>query len=94
MLGVRLTPTDEARLSRVAREIGRPKSALVREWIRDRLDREEVDRRIAEAAALDAKGQCNAPELRDREATIAWLRRLDAEDGGYDWGPDGPPSLS
>lgn len=92
MLGVRLNASDEERLNRVARETGRPKSALARQWIRDRLDREEIDRKIANAASLDAEERREVVERAADDATSAWLRWLDAEDGGYDWGPNGPPS--
>ena len=94
MLGVRLNSNDEERLNRVARETGRPKSALARDWIKDRLDREEIDAKIANATAFDAKECRKVSERAADDATSAWLRRLDAEDGGYDWGPDGPPSSS
>lgn len=92
MLGVRLNADDEKRLSRFAQESGRPKSTLVREWIMDRLDREEIDRKIANATALDARERRMVVERAADDATSAWLRWLDAEDGGYDWGPDGPPA--
>ena len=92
MLGVRLNADDEKRLSRFAQESGRPKSALVRDWIMDRLDREEIDRKIANATALDARERRMAVERAADDATSAWLRWLDAEDGGYDWGPDGAPA--
>jgi hypothetical protein len=43
------------------------------------------------AAELLAK-TLSEEELRDAEAATAeWLRLLDEEDGGYDWGPEGPP---
>lgn len=89
MLGIRLSPDAEARLERHARDTGRPKSMIARDWIVERLDREEVDGRIREAAALHAgarEPRANAPE----EDILRWL---DQEDGGYDWGPDGPPPL-
>jgi predicted transcriptional regulator len=92
MLGIRLSAEAEERLERHARALGRGKSVVAREWILERLDREELDRKIRDAAALHAGGR---EQLRDRgaeEATAAWLRWLDAEDGGYDWGPEGPPA--
>lgn len=94
MLGIKLNPRDEERLNRFAKETRRPKSALAREWIMDRLDREEIDRKIANAAALDAEERRMIAGRAADDATSAWLRWLDAEDGGYDWGPDGPPSTS
>ncbi len=91
MLGIRLDARAEERLSRFAREAGRPKSALARDWINDRLDREEIDRKIYNAAALDRDERARLIDVAAGDATDAWLRMLDAEDGGYDWGPDGPP---
>ncbi len=91
MLGIKLKPADADRLERVARELRRPKSAIAREWIIDRLEREEIDERIRHAAALHAR---NSPLLAAPfadDATRVWLEWLDAEDGGYDWGPAGPP---
>jgi predicted transcriptional regulator len=91
MLGIKFKRIDEERLSRVAREQKRPKSALAREWIIDRLNREEIDGKIAIAATLDAEERKHIAEITSIDATDAWLRALDAEDGGYDWGPNGPP---
>jgi predicted DNA-binding protein len=94
MLGVRLKPEEEKALERHARALGKPKSTLVREWIMDRLEREEIDRKIANAAALDAEERRRVIEYAADEATAAYMRWLDAEDGGYDWGPGGPPKQS
>lgn len=91
MLGVRLSSETERRLERHAREAGRPKSVIVRDWIIDRLDREEVDELIRTAARLHASDREGFDER--IAATAAQLRQLDAEDGGYDWGPPGPPVL-
>lgn len=90
MLGIRLRPDEEDRLERHARSLGRAKSALAREWIVERLDRESIDALVAHAAARIA-----ANETGDQaRAHGAWFAALDAEDGGYDWGPDGPPALA
>ena len=91
MLGIRFKPEDEEKLERYARSIGKPTSAMARDWILERFEREEIDRKIANAAALDAEERAKIKGIAGREATDAWLRWLDAEDGGYDWGPDGPP---
>lgn len=91
MLGIRLSEEDERRLSRHARESGRPKSVIARDWIRDRLNREEVDEQIRRAAALHARYSTALERQASAAASDAMLRSLDAEDGGYDWGPDGPP---
>jgi predicted DNA-binding protein len=91
MLGVRLPAEAERRLERHARAMGRGKSVLAREWILDRLYREETDRKIGDAAALHASEREALKQHAADEAASAWLRWLDAEDGGYDWGPGGPP---
>ena len=91
MLGLRLKPEDEDRLSRHARDLGRSKSAIVREWIVDRLEREDIDEQIKRAAALHATDWTQADQRRADANTDAHLRDLDEEDGGYDWGADGPP---
>jgi predicted DNA-binding protein len=91
MLGIRLDAAAEERLARHARETGRPKSVIARDWIMERLAREDVDDLIRRASELDAGERRHAIEQAQGDATDAWLRALDAEDGGYDWGPDGPP---
>jgi hypothetical protein len=64
---------------------------IARDWIVERLDREDVDGLIRRASELDAEKRRALAEQAQLDATDAWLRALDAEDGGYDWGPDGPP---
>lgn len=93
MLGIRLSADEEERLASYARQRGRPKSAVAREWIVERLERDEVDERIRVAAALHAQDQ--TPESRQAalDASNAFIRWLDAVDGGYDWGPQGPPDV-
>lgn len=91
MLGIRLSAEAEKRLARHAREHGRPKSVIARDWILDRLEREEMDTLIRNAAALHGADRERMVNRAADEAISVWLRRLDAEDGGYDWGPDGPP---
>ena len=91
MLGIRLSEDAERRLARHAREAGRPKSVIARDWIMDRLEREEVDERIRRAARLHAE-QFTPQQRQDAlTASDAHGRWLDAADGGYDWGPQGPP---
>lgn len=90
MLGIRLKPDEEARLERHARDVQRPKSVLARDWIMERLDRESVVAELARAAAILAGGT-RAQQEGPTVATDDWLRALDEEDGGYDWGPSGPP---
>lgn len=94
MLGIRLSPDAERRLERHATGVGRPKSVIARDWIMDRLDREEVDELIRNAAKLHAADRNPLAEHYAAEASSAYLRWLDAEDGGYDWGPDGPPNVA
>jgi predicted transcriptional regulator len=59
MLGIRLSAETERLLDRHARELGKPKSALARQWIVERLERESVDREMRAAAQILA--------LHDRE---------------------------
>lgn len=92
MLGIRLPEEADERLARHAREAGRPKSAIARDWILQRLEREEVDELIRNAAKLHAADRERVIAVAAADATDAQLRWLDAEDGGYDWGPDGPPA--
>ena len=55
MLGIRLSADAEIRLARHAREVGRQKSAVAREWILERLERESIDAQMARAAAVLAQ---------------------------------------
>jgi len=91
MLGIRLAPEAEERLTRHAQAIGRGKSVVARDWILERLDRETIDEEMRIAAKLIA--ETTTPEELEYLSAAAeeWHRALDAEDGGYDWGPDGPP---
>ena len=91
MLGIRLNADAEERLARHAREVGRPKSVIARDWIVERLNREDIDALIRRASELDAAERKKLADVAHGDVTDAWLRALDAEDGGYDWGPDGPP---
>jgi predicted transcriptional regulator len=69
MLGIRLDPETEKRLDRHARELGRPKSVLARDWIVERLERDALDmqlRRAAQvAAATDLEDSWIEPDLDD-----------------------------
>lgn len=91
MLGIRLKPEEERRLERHAREAGRPKSVLARDWIMDRLAREEIDELIRHASKLHGADRARIISASRADATAAHLRALDAEDDGYDWGAEGPP---
>jgi predicted transcriptional regulator len=52
MLGIRLDRDTEAKLARHAQAVGRQKSAIAREWIVERLERESIDERMRRAAKL------------------------------------------
>lgn len=52
MLGIRLSEQEETMLSRYARDVGRPKSVIARDWIRERLERESVDEEMRRAARV------------------------------------------
>ena len=92
MLGLRLSPEQEAQLTRYAKSVGRPKSTVARDWIMDRLERESLGeefRRQAESLAQNVNAEEDA--WMDRQVAET-LREMDAEDGGYDWGSKGPPA--
>ena len=91
MLGIRLSEEEERRLARYAREHGRPKSALAREWIVQRLERDDIDEQIRLAAAVNAAAETAESRRAALAASDAFSRYLDTLDGGYDWGPEGPP---
>ena len=91
MLAIKLEPQDEIRLAQLAKDLGRVTNDVVRDWVLARMDREDVDAKIRNFASLDAEERCRIAEIAGGDATDAWLRALDAEDGGYDWGPGGPP---
>ncbi|HEX8421672.1 MAG TPA: hypothetical protein VF638_16815 [Sphingomonas sp.] len=56
MLGLRLSPEIEASLERYSRDVGRPKSVIVRDWIVERLERDSIDERLRRAAQILARG--------------------------------------
>jgi predicted transcriptional regulator len=95
MLGIRLSPEAEEALERHARALGRGKSVIAREWIMERLERESIDAQLRRASRLlsqaDARNPDHDPAIEEARLTD-WLRALDEEDGGYDWGPTGPPA--
>lgn len=88
MLGIRLKPEEEVMLARHAKTLGRQKSVVAREWIMERLERESFD--LEMRRAVDVIEAIKHPDHRD--AADEWLRELDKEDGGFDWGPAGPPA--
>ena len=86
MLGIRLQPEQEEMLDRHARDVGRPKSNVARDWIIQGLERDSIDAQMRIAALVvrdaDPAEQANSPIDRDAEVA-AWLAALDREDGGY-----------
>jgi hypothetical protein len=55
MLGIRLKPAAEEMLARHARSLGRQKSAVARDWIMERLERESIDAQMHRAACILAQ---------------------------------------
>jgi predicted DNA-binding protein len=92
MLGVRLPIEAEEMLERHARATGRAKSVLAREWIIEGLERKSIDAEMRRAAEAIASNTSPEEQAELEAMTDDWLRALDAEDGGYDWGPEGPPA--
>ena len=52
MLGIRLSAEAETALSNHAREVGRQKSVLARDWIMERLERESIDEQMRRSAHI------------------------------------------
>lgn len=92
MLGLRLSREIEDSLDRYARDVGRSKSVIVRDWIIEKLERDSIDEQMRLAAHMLSTHDDRKDPHDFADATNAWLAALDAEDGGYDWGPDGPPA--
>ena len=91
MLGVRLDEETERALEEAARAEGSTKSGLARSWILEKLAARTRSTITAEDLAAWQKPLSASAEEALSRATEAWLEALDAEDGGYDWGPAGPP---
>jgi hypothetical protein len=91
MLGIRLPLEAEEKLERHARATGRGKSVLARQWIIERLERESIDDEMRRATEHLTRALTPAEAARMDAETDEWLRMLDEQDGGYDWGPEGPP---
>lgn len=90
MLGVRLDPETERALADAARDEGKSKSELVRHWIKQKLKKRAMAEQVLTSPVWQRPLSPEAKQALDR-ATDAYLAALDAEDGGYDWGPEGPP---
>lgn len=91
-LHLRLEPDVDAMLDRVSAERGKSRTEIARIAVRRYLEecdpafRAELERQIAIPPSLSDEDKDwldgNLDDL---------LQTLDEEDGGYDWGPDGPP---
>ena len=92
MLGIRLPIEAEERLARHAAAIGRGKSVIAREWIMERLERESIDDEMRRAAQVIAANEIEDDRRWCDAMDRSFMEMLDEEDGGYDWGPDGPPA--
>ena len=91
MLGIRLDRDLEARLQRFAANSRRSRSDIAREAVRQYLERHDVAAEFQRQVEI-LQASITADEVKAHEAaTGAYLRMLDEEDGGYDWGPAGPP---
>lgn len=69
------------------------KSAVAREWIVQRLQRDDIDQRVRTAAEVNACAETAETRRAALATSDAFSRYLDALDGGYDWGPEGPPPI-
>ena len=58
MLGIRLKADAEDKLAKYARALGRQKSAVARDWILERLERESIDEQMRRAAQILAAHDC------------------------------------
>lgn len=90
MLGIRLKPEEEEELDRHAKALGRPKSAVVRDWIREKLEKESIDAQMRRTARILAEHDRDRENRTSRQATSAYLKMLDDLDGGYNWEPEDP----
>ena len=92
MIALELPADVEGRLGELADEIGKTRTGLAHDWIIERLNREALNRKIRDNSFVNEAERQHAIEVTGGDATDAWLRWLDAEDGGYNWGPNGPPA--
>ena len=92
MLGIRLNPAVEERFERFVRRRGQRKSDVGRTAIIEYMDRHEAEGEFLRQVRLLNEVPLSEAEQKEAERrTNDWLAALDAEDGGYDWGPEGPP---
>ena len=92
MLGLRLEPELQRQLATLARRTGRSKSDIAREAVRDYLDRHDDDAEFRRQVFLLQQGHTEEDAALAAARTVEWVRILDEEDGGYDWGEGGPPA--
>ena len=91
---VTLAPSIARRLRDHATRRGLDAADLARQWLAERLDRADVDHLIENYATLSPEQRGRVAAIAEADASAAWLRALDAEDGGYDLGSSGPPGPS
>jgi hypothetical protein len=92
VLGIRLNSEVEARFERFVRRRGQRKSEVGRTAIIEYMDRHEADAEFMRQVRLLNEQPLSESERKEAERrTDDWLAALDAKDGGYDWGPEGPP---
>jgi RHH-type rel operon transcriptional repressor/antitoxin RelB len=91
MLGLRLEKELEERLDRFAAQRMRTRSDVARAAVREYLDRHSIDEEFRRQVRMLEALPTAADADRSADRTDEWLRRLDEEDGGYDWGDAGPP---
>lgn len=91
MLGLRLEPELQQQLTTLSRRIGRSKSEIAREAVREYLVRHD-DEAEFRRQVIALNDSYTPEDVASHDARVSeWLRALDEEDGGYDWGENGPP---
>ena len=91
MLGLRLEAELQQQLATHSRRTGRSKSEIAREAVREYLVRHDGEAEFKRQVAALNDGYTPEDIARQGARTSEWLRLLDEEDGGYDWGENGPP---
>lgn len=90
-LGLRLEPELQRQLALLARRTGRSKSDIAREAVRDYLDRHDEDAEFRRQVAALNRSYTAEDAAWVAASSASLCRALDEEDGGYDWGENGPP---
>lgn len=91
MLGLRLEPALANQLDAFARQTKRTRSSIARDAVREYLDRHSIEAEFQRQVAVLNSRRSDEDEAWQAAQADAFLRGLDEEDGGYDWGPAGPP---